>query len=117
LAEALGQDRLHRPLADLASQTQQLHIFFVRSSRLLGQQGIIGAPKCRRRIEILSIYITGESSGLTHQPTNHVPVVDAMFVLATQPFHALHQLLRVPHLDLRHADPRLDFFTAQPRRH
>jgi hypothetical protein len=46
-----------------------------------------------------------------------VTVVDAVFVLATQPFHPLHQLLCVPHLDLRHADPHLDFFATQPRRH
>jgi hypothetical protein len=46
-----------------------------------------------------------------------VPVVDAVLVLATQPRHALHQLLPVPHFNLRHADPRFDFLATQPRRY
>lgn len=36
-----------------------------------------------------------------------------MLVLATQTGHALHQLLRIPHLDLLHADACLDLFATQ----
>ncbi|MGA2930379.1 MAG: hypothetical protein ABSG43_31215 [Solirubrobacteraceae bacterium] len=40
-----------------------------------------------------------------------------MLVLPTQPRHPLHQRVRVPDLDLLHADPRFHVFADQTRRH
>lgn len=46
-----------------------------------------------------------------------MPIVDAVFRLATQPLHRLHQRTRVPHLDDLGADPRFQPLSHQPRRH
>jgi hypothetical protein len=45
-----------------------------------------------------------------------VPIVDLVLVLAPQARHPLHQFLGIPHLDLLHADPRLDLRADQARR-
>jgi hypothetical protein len=117
LVKQLGQGVCHRFFSLAAGQVEKMHVLLVRTPRLLAEQGIIGPPVRRRRIQIFAIHIAGKGTRLADQPANHVTVVDAMLVLATQPFHPLHQLLRVPDLDLLQTDPHLYFLTDQPRRH
>jgi hypothetical protein len=94
-----------------------MHILFVRTSRLLRYQGVIGPPIGQRRVQIVAVHVAGKRPGLPNQPADDVPVVDVMLVLATQACHPLHQVLGVPHLDLLHADPRLDLLADQTRRY
>ena len=54
---------------------------------------------------------------LAHQPVDHVTIIDPVLAAATQTRHPLHTLLRVPHLDLLGADPRLHPLTDQTARH
>jgi hypothetical protein len=107
----------HLVLALPARQVQQPDVLGVGTPGLLLHQGIIGAPIGHARIEIFPVHVAGEGPGLAHQPVDHVPVVDAMLVLAAQPLHTLHQLPGVADLDQVHADARLDHFAPQPRRH
>jgi hypothetical protein len=46
-----------------------------------------------------------------------MPVVDVVFVLATQARHLLHQRLGIPHLDLLDPQTHLDVLPDQARRH
>jgi hypothetical protein len=98
-------------------QVQNPQVLAVRTPRLLFPQGVIGAPKQHRRVQILPVHVPRERSGLSHQPVDHVPIVDPMFRLATQPLHRLHPHARVPHLDLFRADTRFHPLSPQPRRH
>jgi len=115
--EELPQDLRYRFLSLATSQIQKLYILLVCAPRLLAQQGIVGPPIRRGRIEIFPIHVAGKGSRLADQPANHVAVVDTMLVLATQPLHTLHQLLGIPDLDLLQADPHFHGFADQPRWH
>jgi hypothetical protein len=84
-----------------------MHILLIRTSRLLRQQSIISTPICQGRIQLFTIHVAGKRARLPHQPVDDVPVIDPMLVLAPQARQTLHQLLRIPNLDLLHADPRL----------
>ena len=117
MVEQLRQGVCHHCFALATGQVEKLHVLLVGSARLLAEQGIVGPPERRRRIEIFAIHIAGKGPRLADQPANDVAVVDAVLVLATQPLHALHQLLRVPDLDLFQADPHFHFLADQPRRH
>ena len=107
----------HGLFALAAGQVQEVDVLLVGTPRLLDPQRVVGPPERRRRVEVLAVDVAGERPGLAHQPADHVPVVDVVLVLAAQPLQPQHHLLRVPHLDLVHADPRLDFLADQPRRH
>ena len=96
---------------------QQPHVLPLRTLRLLRHQGVVGLPEDHRRVQILAIHVTREGPRLPDQPVDHVPIVDPMFRLTTQPLHRLHQRARVPHLDHLGTDPYLQPLAAQPRRH
>jgi hypothetical protein len=89
-----------------------MHILPVGRSGLLFQQSVVGPAIIHGRIQVFAIHVAGKGARLAHQPFDNVPVIDPMLVLATQTRHALHQLLSMPHLDLFHADTRLDLFAA-----
>jgi hypothetical protein len=63
---------------------QQPQVFLARPLRLLRHQHVVRLPKAARWEQICLIAILGERPRLTHQPTDDVPVVNAMLVLATQ---------------------------------
>jgi hypothetical protein len=115
--EQLHQRRLDQALAGLGGQVQNLHVGLVRTRAVLALQGVVSPAKGRRRVQIRAVHVACERPRLAHQPTNDVPIVDLMLVLPTQPRHPLHQRVRVPDLDLLHADPCLDVFADQTRRH
>lgn len=81
------------------------------------QQLVIRLAKAARREQRRLIAVVRESSRLTHQPANDVPVVDEMLVLATQPRQHQHRLLTVTHVDVLGANPGLNPLTDQTRRH
>jgi len=81
------------------------------------QQLIVRLPKTARRKQRRLIAVVRERAGLAYQPADDVPVVDEMFVLATQPRQCQHRLLRVTHVDVLGAHPGFDPFADQPRRH
>jgi len=117
VVQQLAQGVRHRFFALATGQVEKLHVLLVRAPRLLAEQGIVGPPVRRRRIQIFAIHIAAKGTRLADQPANHVAVVNAMLVLATQPFHALHQLLPVPDFNLLQSDPHLHFLADQARRH
>jgi hypothetical protein len=81
------------------------------------QQFVIRLAKAARREQRRLIAVVRERSRLAHQPANDVPVVDAMLVLATQPRQHQHRLLPVTHVDVLGANPGLNPFADQTRRH
>jgi len=115
--EQLHQRRLDQALAGLGGQVQNLHVGLVRTRAVLVLQSVVSPPKGRRRIQIRAVHVACKRSRLAHQPNDDVPIIDLMLVLPTQPRHPLHQRVRVPDLDLLDADPRLDVFADQTRRH
>jgi hypothetical protein len=66
--------------------------------------------------QVCLIAVAGECSGLAHQPVDHMPVIDAMLVVAAQPWHRHLELLRVPHLDRLGPHARFHPFSLQSRR-
>jgi hypothetical protein len=96
---------------------EQVQVFRDRRARVLGVQDIVGHAKDARRKEVLAVAVLGEGPGLAHQPVNHVPIVDAMLVPATQARLPLDQLLGIPDFHVFGIQPRLDLFADQPARH
>jgi hypothetical protein len=117
LIQQLRQRLFDTRLPLVRGQMQQQQVFPIRSSWLLRQQSVIGTPEGQRRIQVRAVHVARERPRLTHQPVDHVPIVDAMVRLTTQPLHRLHQRFPVPHLDPLGADPRFHPLTSQPRRH
>jgi hypothetical protein len=115
--EQLHQRRLDQALADFRGQVQNLHVGLVRTRAVLALQGVVSSTKGHRRIQVRAVHIAREGPGLAHQPNDDVPIIDVMLVLTTQSRHPLHQRVRVPDLDLLHADPRFHVFADQTRRH
>jgi len=117
LIEKLLQRLLDTRLPFLDRQLQQANVLAIPVSRWLPLQRIISPPKRERRIQVLSIHVTRKCTRLPRQTVNHVPIVDAMFRLATQAFHRLHQRTRVPDLDHLGTDPCFQPLAQQPCRH
>ena len=117
LVEQLLQRLFDAAFAFLSGQIKQMHILLIRTSRLLRHQRVVSTPVSQCRIEIFPVHVAGKRPGLAHQPADDVPVVDPVLVLATQTWHALHELLAIPDLDLFHADAYFDLRADQPRRH
>ena len=63
------------------------------------------------------VAVVRERPRLAHQPVDHVAIIDPVLAAATQTRQTLHTLLRVPHLDLLGADPRLHPLADQTARH
>ena len=84
---------------------------------MLSQQPVIGQPEAARREQIVAVTVVGKGTGLTHQPVDDVPVVDAMFAATTQPRQPFHLLLGVPHFEVVGVQTHLDPFADQPARH
>lgn len=112
----MAQSFLHGGLALLRCQVQDLQIFPVCGGASL-HQGVVSHAKLARREQLLAIPIVRERSRLPHQPVDDVPIVDALLVPAAQTRLTLHQLLRVPHLDLFHVQAHLDALADQTARH
>jgi hypothetical protein len=117
LVQQLGQRLLDPRLSLLGSQVQQPHVFSIRTSRHLLYQSVVAAPVRQTRVQVLTINVTRKRPRLPHQPVDDMPIVDPVFRLTTQPFHLLHPLAGIPHLDLLHANARLDPLPTQPRRY
>jgi hypothetical protein len=111
------QRRLDTALTRARRQVQDLQIFLARTFRLLSQQSVIGQPEAARREQIVAVTVVGEGAGLTHQPVDDVPVVDAMFASTTQPRQPFHLLLGVPHFEVVGVQAHLDPFADQPAGH
>jgi hypothetical protein len=117
LVQQFRQCRLDTRLPVLRRQVQYPHVLPVRSSRLLRQQGVVGTSKGQRRVQIFTVHVTRERPGLSHQPVDHVPIIDPMVRLTTQTLHRLHQRACVPHLDRLGAESCFHPFPTQSRRH
>jgi hypothetical protein len=117
MVQQLRQRRLDTRFPVLRRQLQQPHVLPIRPANLLHLQGVIGPPIDHRRVQVLAIHVPRERPRLAHQPVDHVPIIDPMLRLASQPLHRLHQRARIPHLDLLRTDPRFQPFPDQPRRH
>lgn len=98
-------------------QLQDPQVLLHRSRRLLPDQRVVRPPKVARRKQVRLVAVVGKRSRLADQPVDHVPVFDPVLATAPQPGQPLDTLLRVPHLDLLHADPRLHPLPDQSRRH
>ena len=117
LIQQLQQRCLHLRLPLPRCQTQNVQILTLGTARLTRYQCVVSPPVRHRRIHVLPVHVAGKRSRLPRQPLDHMPIIDLVLALATQPFHPLHQLPAIPHLDLLGADPRLDLLADQPRRH
>ena len=101
----------------LGRQVQHAHVLSIRTPRRLLYQGVVAAPIRQTQVQVLAINVARKRSRLSYQPVDDMPIVDPVLRLATQSFHPLHPLAGIPHLDLLHANARLDPFPTQPRRH
>jgi hypothetical protein len=81
------------------------------------QQGIVSHAETAARKQVGLVAILGKRPRLAHQPVDHVTVIDAMLVPATQPRHLEHEILPIPHLHDLRRHPRLHPFADQTRRH
>ncbi len=117
LTQQLRQRRGDQRLALVGRQVQDPQVFPVGPVPVLLLQRIIGTPIRHARVQVLAIHVPGERAGLAHQPVDHVPVIDAMFRLAAQPLHRLHQGPVVPHLNHLGADACFEPRADQPRRY
>ena len=63
------------------------------------------------------VAVVREGTRLAHQPVDHVAVLDPVLAVTSQTRQTVHTLLRVPHLDLLGADPRLYPLPNQTTRH
>jgi len=72
---------------------------------------VVSLAKAARREQVRPVAVAGQRSRLTHQPVDHMPVIDAMLVPATQPRRRHLQLLRVPDFDGLDADTHFHPFT------
>jgi len=116
-AEQRLQRCFHRCFSNLGRQVEHLQIILVRAVTILRLQGIVGAAERGRRVELLPVNIAGKGARLPHQPADDMAIINVVLVLATQPRHALHQGVGVPHLDLLDADAHLHKLADQPRWH
>jgi hypothetical protein len=117
LIQQLGQDLVDACFPEFRCRLQEQHVLAVGTPQLLCLQRIIGPAKGHRRIQVFPVHVACERPRLAHQPVDHVPIVDAVFGLAAQPLHRLHQRTRVPHLDDFGTDPRFHPLSPQPCRH
>jgi hypothetical protein len=96
---------------------QQPHVFPVCTPGIARHQGVVSPPVSHARIHVLAVHVARERPGLARQPVDHVPIVDAMLRLPTQPLHPLHQRSRVPYLDHFRTHARFYPLSTQPRRY
>jgi hypothetical protein len=96
---------------------QEAHVLAVRTPGLLRHQRVVGPAEGHRRVQLLAIDVAGKRPRLPHQPVDHVPVVDPMLRLTTQPLHGLHPLPRVPHLEHLGTQAHFHPLPDQARRH
>lgn len=111
------QGGFHACLAFLGGQVEKLDIIPVCPRGILGLQPIVGLAVRRRRIEVGTKGIAGESPGLAYQPGDDMPIVDEVPLLPTQPRHPLHEAVGIPDLHLLNAQPHFDHLPDQPRWH
>jgi hypothetical protein len=98
-------------------QVQDAQVLPVRVVRRRRCQKVVGHAKTARRKQFGPVAVSRECARLTHQPVDHVPVVDAVFAASAQARHRLLLTLGVPHLDGGGVDTHVDPFADQPRRH
>jgi hypothetical protein len=96
---------------------EQLQVFPVRVSTHPRVQHVVGDAERRRREQVLAVAVRRERARLTDQPVDHVTVSDPVLAAATQPRHALHHPLRVPHLHVLGVQAHLDPLADRPARH
>ena len=112
-----GQRSIHGALAAPRRQQQDLQVFPARHTlRLRPRQLVVSLTKPARRKQVRLVAVAGERSGFAHQPVDHMPIIDAMLIVATQPWRRHLELLRVPHLDRLGPHARFHPFPFQPRR-
>jgi hypothetical protein len=83
----------------------------------LRRQRVVGSPIRHARVQIFAVHVPRKRPRLTHQPIDHVSIVDPVLALATQPLHRLHPLARIPHLDLVGADACFHALSPETRWH
>ena len=96
---------------------QDLQIFPVRLARGSFAQHVIGHAEPARGEQRGAVLIAGEGAGLAHQPVDDVPIIDALFLLATQTRQALDAALGVPHFQVLGVDPDIDALADEPAVH
>jgi hypothetical protein len=101
----------------LRRQLQDPQVLLHRPRRLLLGQRVIGQPEVARRKQVRMVAVVQERARLADQPVDHVPVFDPVLATTPQTRQPLHTLLRVPHLDLLPADPRLHPLPDETARH
>jgi hypothetical protein len=98
-------------------QVQDGQIFAVRSCRRRRCQIVVGHAKTARRKQLGPVTIPSKRARLAHQPVDHVPIVDAVFVPAWQTRIDFLLSLTVPHFDRVGMQACLHPFADQPGCH
>jgi hypothetical protein len=81
------------------------------------REQIVRLAKSAGRKKIGSVAIASQGSRLAHQPVDHMPVIDVVFVPAPQPRCGQLQLVRIPDFDGLHPESHFHPLTDQARRH
>jgi hypothetical protein len=115
--QQLAQRRFHFRFALPRRQVQNRQILLVGIGVLSHQQIIVGLAEITRREQGGAMPIQRECPRLAHQPVDDVPIVNVMFVPATQTRQSLHQLLPVPHLQVLHVHTHFHVLADQSARH
>ena len=115
--EEPGEDRPDARLARRRGQLQDPEVLDVGALAVCPHQGIVRTAERHRRIEVFAIAVPGEGAWFPHQPADHMPVVDAMLVLAPQARHRLHEVIAIANLDDIRVHARVDGVADQLRRH
>jgi len=102
-------------LALAGGQLKKLHVLLVGD--LFGMsrmKQVVSDPKLAGRKHLFTVSVVLESTRLTNQRIDHVPIVDRPALLPKQPLHGLHLLTLMGHDDLLRGNSHIDFRTDQP---
>jgi len=116
-AEQQPQGLVHRGLALLRRQQEDLQVLPGRPAGAVPLQGVVGHPEPAGGEHRVAVAVLLERPRLAHQPVDHVAVLDLVLAPAPQPRQLVHPTGPVPDLHSFGPDVDLDPLTDQPARH
>ena len=100
-------------LGFLGRQFEDPQVILDGTTGALLLQGIVGPAKAAGREHRVPIAIVLERSRLSHEPVNHMTIVNQVFVAAAEPRKSLDQHRAAPHLQKLDLDVNINVFTDQ----
>jgi hypothetical protein len=101
-------------LAFVGGELQDLQIHLVGNLlAVMPREQVIGESKVAAREHLFAVPVTSERAGLSYQRIDHMTIVDAGGLLASESRHRLNHVPLVRHRDCLGADSHIDFSSDQ----